>query len=220
MFFAKSSTDALSPDAIADHYGIAKPQMQRLEIYLSLLVKWNKAINLVGPSTLQDPWRRHIADSLQLVRFISESKNHTAISRDDEILDLGAGAGLPGMILAIATGQRVTLVESNQKKANFLTTVSRETQTNVSVVCQRIEAVDPAPYQTIVSRALAPMSTLIEMSRPFISTDSILIFPKGDKVEEELTESAKKWILTYKMHPSDTDPRGQIVVISNVKEAP
>jgi len=190
--------------------------MGRLTVYVDLLGRWNKAINLVGPSTMVDPWRRHIADSLQLIRYLPESKNDP---ENDTIADLGAGAGLPGMVLAIVTGRPVTLIDSHQKKATFLQTVSRETQTGATVLCKRIEDVLPLSCAAIVSRALAPLSDLIALSRPHISPSTVLLFPKGDRVEEELTESAKKWIITHTLYPSDTDPRGRIVVMTDVKDA-
>lgn len=201
-----------SPWSRADvvrRYGLDSATADRLETYVSMLATWNAKINLVGKSTLADPWRRHIADSLQVGRYIPESKQTVA--------DLGSGAGLPGVILAIAQNRPVTVIEANAKKAAFLTTVSRETSAPVTVMCRRIEDVTAGPFDVITSRALASLTALLDLSESIKSDDTRYIFPKGATTEQELTESLKNWILSYQLYPSDTDDNGQIVVIDRVE---
>ena len=195
---------------VVRRYGLTGATADRLETYLETLIKWNARINLVGKSTLADAWRRHIADSVQLGRYIPESKQRIA--------DLGSGAGLPGLILSIVLDRPVTLIEANAKKASFLTSVSRETSAPVTVLCRRIEDVEAGPFDVITSRALASLENLLSFSAPLNSGETIHIFPKGATAEQELTESAKNRILTHRIFPSDTDENGKIIIIDRVED--
>ena len=161
--------------------------LRRLEIYANLLEKWQRTINLVGPSTLDDLWVRHFADSLQVSDAVPEAR---------QWLDLGSGAGFPGLVTAIRyadeAGTKVDLVEANQRKCAFLREVSRETGAPTVIHCGRIEQILPsldAKIEAVSARALAPLPVLIGYSEKFIDAGAVGIFSKGKQVDAELTDS-------------------------------
>jgi 16S rRNA (guanine527-N7)-methyltransferase len=161
--------------------------LRRLEIYANLLEKWQRTINLVGPSTLDELWVRHFADSLQVSDAVPEAR---------QWLDLGSGAGFPGLVTAIRyadeAGTKVHLVEANQRKCAFLREVSRETGAPTIIHCGRIEQILPsldAKIEAVSARALAPLPVLIGYSEKFIDVGAVGIFSKGKQVDAELTDS-------------------------------
>lgn len=154
----------------------------KLDIYEKLLVKWSTSLNLVARSTLSNVWLRHFEDSLQLVPLLS---------RSDRIVDIGSGAGFPGMVLALC-GFNVTLIESDQKKCVFLENVSRETGSSVEVICSRIEKYCPPTddrFDIVCSRGLASLSVLVALSHNLIRKDhSRGLFLKGVSVDTEISD--------------------------------
>jgi len=152
----------------------------KLDIYESLLRKWSASLNLVAKSTLPSIRLRHFEDSMQLLPFLN---------KEDKVVDLGTGAGFPGMILAMC-GFSVTLVDSDEKKCVFLENVSRETNTPVRVVCSRVEQfVSRETFDIVCSRGVASLSTLISISKHLISKNhSIGLFLKGENVDIELSD--------------------------------
>lgn len=188
----------------------------KLTLYMALLVKWSKAVNLVAPSTLPDAERRHFEDSLQLLPLIPE---------DAKILfDLGSGAGFPGLVLAMERPDiGVHLFESDQKKCAFLSTVSRETDTPVLIHNQRIENVDENSTllpDVITARALASLDQLLGLTEQWWSRNpqAILVFPKGEKAVAEVEDARKKYDFDLESVPSVTDGRAQILRLSHVKK--
>ena len=168
-------------------FNVSRETSERLEIYQSLLVKWQKAINLVAPNTLKDAPKRHFEDSLQIVGLVS---------REAKLLyDIGSGAGFPGLVLASAVEAEVHLIESDQRKCQFLKTVSREANIPVIIHNTRVEAVDiPAP-DVITARALANLAQLLEWTEQWWSKNKKinLIFLKGIQVETEISEAQKSF---------------------------
>jgi 16S rRNA (guanine527-N7)-methyltransferase len=160
---------------------------QKLDIYESLLIKWSASLNLVAKSTLSNIRSRHFEDSLQLVPFVG---------RSDKIVDLGTGAGFPGMVLAMC-GFNVTLVDSDQKKCVFLENVSRKTNTPVKIVCSRVEHFfSDEKFDVVCSRGVASLSTLIEISEHLIKKEhSKGLFLKGENVDIELSDISSDRIL-------------------------
>jgi len=196
----------LSAEAFARGENVSRETLDRLSSYLALLERWQKRINLVGGRTLEDPWRRHILDSAQLAGLVE----------GPTVVDLGSGAGLPGLILAMLRPElSVHLVESDARKCAFLREAARETQTKVAVHLARAEAVPPFPANTIVARALAPLPELLSLAAHF--TPSLCVFPKGQDVEQELTESRKDWKFELERIPSRSDPRGVILRLREVE---
>ena len=186
-------------------------EKEKLEAYLVLLKKWQAKINLVSKTTLEDAWQRHILDSAQLLEVI----NH-----DDtplRLLDLGAGAGFPGMVLAILRPQwSVTLVESDERKCIFMQTVSRETEINVRIINERIEDVTPVAVDVVTARALASLDQLLDYAAPFKAKNPDLkcVFLKGRRAAEEIEDAQAKHQFEHAEYPSLTDPEAKIVHIS------
>lgn len=180
-------------------------------IYDNLLHKWGKVINLVAPSTLPESRVRHFKDSEQLEKFIPETAK--------TLLDIGSGAGFPGLVLAIArTNLTVHLVESDTKKCSFLSTVSRETFTPVIIHNTRVENVDNIFPDIITARALASLTNLLDMTERWWSTNQgiILIFPKGEKADLEIAEAITTFEFTLDKHKSTIDQNSSILVLTGI----
>ena len=170
--------------------------LRRLEIYAHLLEKWRRAVNLVGKSTLDDIWIRHFADCLQVSKAVPEARRW---------LDLGSGAGFPGLVTAIKyagePATKVHLIESNQRKCAFLRTIARETSVPALVHCGRLEEILPTldePIDAVSARALAPLEALLVFAEKFIEKGAVGVFSKGKQFEAELTGSltAGKYLIT------------------------
>ena len=204
--------DPLSAEAFARTADVPRETLVRLKTYLALLEKWQRRINLVGPSTLRDPWRRHFLDSAQIAPLIPKPGG--------VIVDLGSGAGFPGMVLAIMGMGAVHLIESDQRKATFLREVARQTGVHVVVHARRIEAVTPFAADVVTARALAPLGRLIDLARRFDGGNTLCLFSKGQDIDRELTEATKSRIVSADRVASVTDPRGVIlrIALSSVEE--
>jgi 16S rRNA (guanine527-N7)-methyltransferase len=177
--------------------------------YVALLLKWNAAINLIGPATEADIWSRHIDDSRQLLSLIPDVATH--------LVDLGSGAGLPGMVIALARPElSVTLVEQDQRKAAFLTEARhRLGLTNVTVKAVDIAHMDGV-YDVVTARALAPLAMLLGMAQPLMGEGAICLFPKGKNHSIELAEAAEYWAFQSTLKQSATDGLASIVTISKL----
>lgn len=195
----------LSRQSFAEAMPVSPEILERIDSYLAALVKWQKAINLVGPKTLEDPWRRHILDCAQLADSIKPT---------DTVCDLGSGAGLPGLILAIMTGADVHLVESDQRKATFLREAARHTETSITVHDERAEDLEPLNADVITARALAPLERLLPWVHRHIKKDGKSLLLKGSDVDQELTTAGKKWTMTALQKPSISDPSGTVLHIT------
>ncbi len=186
----------------------------KLDLYDILLRKWQKTINLVSPATLPDLEVRHFDDSLQLVSLIPPTAKR--------LYDIGSGAGFPGLVLAMARPDiAVTLIESDQRKCVFLQTVSRETETPVKVETGRIEhMILPAP-DVITARALADLTTLLEMTERWWSSwpECVLIFPKGANADEEVFAARTRFRFDLKTVPSQTNPAAKILILTHVQKS-
>ena len=181
--------------------------LDRLEAYLALLAKWQRAINLVGPKTLADPWRRHILDSAQLA---------PDIPADATVADLGSGAGLPGLVLAVVTDRPVHLIESDQRKAAFLREAARATGADVTVHAERIEDVPPLACPVVTARALAPLDRLLPWVHRHLGKGGKSVLLKGRDAEQELTHAGRNWTMDITRRPSLSDPSGSVIIISNL----
>lgn len=184
-----------------------------LEIYARELRRWNRAVNLVSPSTLADLETRHIRDSLQLAQYLPDHPVH--------ILDWGSGAGLPGFILALARPHDIVhLVESDQKKAEFLRHVSRETNREVYVHDIRLEDISPDsfPVDVITSRALMSLSSLLSHMCTYQETYPQLfgLFLKGRKWKDEIAEAKKSFLFNVIDRPSEVDSEGRVLVVNSL----
>lgn len=202
----------------AKNFGVSRETRERLEAYVAVLERWNRRINLVSPTTIRTIWRRHIADSAQLLALAPKGARVW--------LDLGTGAGLPGLPVAalaaeLAPDLHVTLVDSDQRKAAFLQTAVRETGLAVTIVCARIESLAPRPCDVVSARALAPLPRLCALARRVALppdhadalSDTVFLFPKGKTLDSELTEAATDWHIRYERIASRTDPEATILRI-------
>lgn len=178
----------------------------KLEAYERLLLKWQKAINLIGESTLPEIPLRHFADSAQIAQYIPD--------KNAMIADLGSGAGFPGMVLAILGFSQIHLIESDIRKATFLREVSRETNTPVTVHDCRIEDCKIQRFDVVTARALAPLSDLLGHMSRMASTG---IFMKGAQAEDEIAAAKKDWEFEFEIHQSISDPSGKIIKMFHVK---
>jgi 16S rRNA (guanine527-N7)-methyltransferase len=202
----------LGPGGFQKLTNVSRETLDRLIRYVDLLTTWNARINLVGRNTLGDVWRRHILDSAQLYPHIPQGTRL--------LIDLGSGAGLPGLILAILGIPEVHLIESDARKAVFLREAARVTNAAVSVHPLRIDRVKPLVADVVTARALAPIADLLEMSERFRTSGTICVFLKGETVQEELTEATKQWKMAAHQSPSLSDPSGCILRLENINRDP
>jgi 16S rRNA (guanine527-N7)-methyltransferase len=190
---------------------VSRETFSRLETYDALLRKWQAKINLVAKDSLQDLWRRHFLDSAQLLPLLPPG--------NDPITDLGSGAGFPGLILAIMTERAVHLVDSDQRKGAFLLECARQTGVldRVKVHTTRIEAAQAWPAPIITARALASLDQLLAWAEPYLMPQTVCLFLKGAKAEDELTAAGASWNMAAERHGSLTDPSGVILRLSNIQ---
>jgi len=180
-----------------------------LDRYVSLLLRWTPKINLIGKSTQDEVWDRHIEDSLQLVP--EEPVRHW--------VDLGSGGGLPGIVLAICLkdqGTKVTLVESDLRKATFLRTVSHELDLNVTVWSERIEEVEPLDADVVSARALAPLPKLLGFVERHMAHDGRALLLKGENWRQELQLAQEIWSFSYQAKPSRASRGGVILEVGDL----
>lgn len=185
---------------------VSRETIEKLEIYISLLQQWNKKINLVSQQGMDQVWKRHVYDSFQLIRYLDSSVK--------SIADLGSGGGFPGLILALSTDIPVILIESDKRKTIFLREVLRQTQTQATVLCQRIENVNTISADVVTARALTSLTQLLEFSKNILNKNGYCLFLKGRSVNLEIEEAQKNWKINYKTFSSQTNADGVIVKIN------
>lgn len=186
-------------------------RMADLERFRVMLAKANEVMNLVGPDSLPDFWNRHAWDSAQLIDLAGLGKTWA---------DLGAGAGFPGVVLAVLAkgrpGSHVWLIDSLQKRCRFLQTVVDELELPATVVWGRAEA-QALKVDIVTARAVAPMEKLLDYAQPCLSRGAQGLFLKGEKAELELQEASKVWQVEAHLTVSRSDPRGRIVTVRSAK---
>jgi 16S rRNA (guanine527-N7)-methyltransferase len=194
---------------------VSRETEKRLDMFVDVLLLWQKTTNLVASSTVARLWTRHVADSLQLIALAPQAQVW---------VDLGSGGGFPGMPIACALadtpGAKVHLVESNGKKAAFLREAVRVTGVPAAVHQVRAENFGESCKETVhavTARALSPLKTLCDQAFPWIARGAIGLFPKGQDVDAELTEAAKYWTIEAAKMPSKTAPEGCVVVIAGLQ---
>lgn len=199
-------------EAILTRFNVSRESRDKIETYVKLLLTWQQRINLIGPATVASVWERHVCDSLQLLPLLPPATR--------SIAELGSGAGIPGLVLAMAAGVEAHLYESNGKKSAFLREAARQTGTRAQVHNVRLETLAAAPnlpqVQCVVARALAPLPLLLDYASPFLSRGAVGLFHKGQDVDAELTEATKYWRIGASKHASQCDSRG---VILEIREA-
>lgn len=204
------------PEAFARTFAVSRETVDRLRLYEELLGRWQKAVNLVAPSTLGDIWHRHFADSAQLAPlFPPTARSHA---------DLGSGGGFPGLVLAIILAERggisTTLIESDQRKCAFLREVARQAGIVVEIVTKRIEIAETramvGAVDVVTARALAPLDRLLALSAPISSASTLGLFLKGRGVEQELEDARRQWRFEHRLVPSLTQEGAYIVEVRHL----
>ncbi len=190
---------------------VSRETLSRLEAYAALLTRWSERINLVGRDTIADLWRRHMLDAAQLRPLVPDHAR--------SLIDLGSGAGFPGLVLAILGVPGVELVEADSRKAAFLREAARVAEVGVTIRPCRIAAVPPHPVDVVSARALAPLDRLLGLAQPFLGPDTVCLFPKGERAEQELTAARKSWTMSASLHQSIADPRGVVLRLHQVARA-
>lgn len=189
---------------------VSRETLEKLTLYGDLLKKWQAKINLVGPKTIQTLWERHFLDSAQLFSKIPQGASN--------LVDIGCGAGFPGMVLAIMGMNNVHLVDSDARKMAFVRDVALKTQTDVTLHCGRIEEIAfENEFDVVTSRALAPLDKLIGYSDRFLKGTGCCLFLKGQKFTEEIQQAQLNWDFTYQDIQSVSDPEGRILFIERIK---
>jgi 16S rRNA (guanine527-N7)-methyltransferase len=195
----------------AEALGVSRETYERLAQYVKLLREWNAHVNLVSRLSLEDAWRRHVLDSAQLLPLIP--------GKGRVLIDLGSGAGFPGLVLAILGVPEVHLIESDARKCAFLRETARVTETQVAIHDCRIEAMAPLAADVVTARALAPLNDLLDLASPFLQPHTMCVFLKGRTAAEELRDARRRWQMKASIVPSRTDPDASILIIQQVGRA-
>jgi 16S rRNA (guanine527-N7)-methyltransferase len=188
--------------------GVSRETSARLEAYAELLRRWSARINLVGANTVKDLWRRHFLDSAQLFAHIPPGTQ--------SLIDLGSGAGFPGLVLAILGVRGVELIEADARKCAFLREAARLAAAPVIIRNQRIETVPAHIGDIVTARGCAPLDRLLVLAEPFIGPETVCLFLKGEQAAQELTAASQAWTMDAKCHDSSSDPRGVILCLRRV----
>lgn len=203
----------MSAASFVSRRDVSRETMSRLEVYADLLIRWNARINLVGPATIAELWTRHILDSAQIFDFARPERGLWA--------DLGTGAGLPGLIVAILAAEeapdlKITLVESDARKAAFLLTAARECGVKVQILTERIESLPPLGAQFLSARALAPLDQLLGYAMRHLAPGGTAFFSKGASYRDELSQALERWRFTVQTRPSITSADAVVLVIRDI----
>ncbi len=203
----------MTPEQFQYKTDVSRETLALFREWYNLLSRWNKRINLVAPSTLHDFWLRHALDSWQLVALLPEGTR--------AVLDMGAGAGFPGLALAIGLknkpGVHIALAESNGKKCAFLRTVIRELSLPATALQVRVEALPGQQYDIITARAFAPLPKLLAYSQPYWGANTTAIFPKGESWQSEVDAARKTHSFGLSTKDSQTNDAAKILCITNLQ---
>lgn len=198
-------------DTFLKHCPVSRETLERLAKYAQMLETWQQKINLVSGTTLPNVWTRHLLDSAQLFSYLPAGL--------ERLVDLGSGAGFPGLVLAIMGVPEVHLIESDQRKAVFLREVSRETSAGVTVHAARIEDVPSLKADVITARALAPLSRLIPLAYYHLKQENgTCLFLKGVEMNMEIEDAAHTFDFAAETFQSVTSPTGAIVRLTQIHE--
>jgi len=208
-----------SGQAVYKFGDVSRETLERLQVYVDLVLKWQPAQNLIAPSTIPDIWTRHVADSLQTQWSYPEAKTW---------VDIGSGGGFPGVITAILLADdpdaHVHMIESNQRKAAFLRTALRETGSKGTVHPGRIESVAKTwthgPVDAVSARALASLDLLLQLAEPFTAQGAKAVFHKGQDFQREVNEASARWDFDMVEKTSLVDPMSRMLLFSNISARP
>ncbi|WP_010299953.1 16S rRNA (guanine(527)-N(7))-methyltransferase RsmG [Candidatus Odyssella thessalonicensis] len=189
---------------------VSRETYEKYKLYMQLIENWNRQTSLIQIDTLANFMERHILDSLQLLSIMDISKN---------TIDIGTGAGFPGMVLAIAGVKKITLCDSNRRKTVFLHEIQRELKVDVNIVCSRVESLSPCHFEQVITRACSELSTLLEHTL-YVSRETlekpILVALKGKSYQSEIETAQKKFNFNYEKFNSMTDRNSVILKIGEI----
>jgi len=191
--------------------GVSCEVTRRLELYVALVQKWTKSVNLISRGDHDALWPRHVLDSLRLLPLMPQGAARA--------IDLGSGAGFPGLVLALASNIPFDLIEADRRKAAFLVEAQRVTGAPVQVHCARIEDVALPPAPLVTARALAPLTTLLGYANRLLLPDGTALFPKGARANEEIAAASQQWFMQVKRHDNPWNPGSTILAITELTDA-
>ena len=194
---------------VISEFVLNKTQVDKLDYYLSSIIKHNQHTNLVGKSTIENIWDRHVLDCLQLTKHITNKKL--------KILDLGTGAGLPGVLLSIVGYQKVLMMDSVKKKTDFVMKIIKELSLTAKIQNKRIENPPISQHDIIVSRALAPLVKLLTYARMYSNKNTTSLFLKGRNAISEIDIASKVYFFEFEKIKSLSSDDGCILKIRNIK---
>ncbi len=199
----------MGPDSFAETFNVPRGTIDALRRYETLLIDWQSRMNLVGPATLANVWERHFADSAQLTAHVPQGKSW---------LDMGAGGGFPGLVLAAMGWGRFVVVDSVAKKCRFLEAVRDELGlSNVTILNARVEQLPTLGVDIATARAAAPLETLFDWAIRHVRPGGTYLFPKGRRWGEEVEAAEARFLFDLDTFPSKTDPDARILVARNLK---
>tara|TARA_B100000575_G_C23131706_1_gene656562 strand:- start:1793 stop:2449 length:657 start_codon:yes stop_codon:yes gene_type:complete len=200
----------LNKTQVIEKYDLNERQVDLISKYLFKLKQTNEKHNLVGASTIESSWDRHINDSLQLSNFIPK--------KNSSIIDLGTGAGLPGLILSIYGYKDILLIDSKMKKINFINEFAKENNIKVKTICSRVEKIRNQKFDLIVCRAFAPLVKILNYSLIFSKKNTSLLFLKGRNVKKEIDDAKKIFSFKSDIFPSRSNGDGFVLKIGKFKK--
>ena len=201
-------------DDLPSWLNVSRETAQKLHALCDLVKRWNPAINLVAKSTVPDLWQRHLLDSAQLFAYCPSAAK--------KWLDLGSGAGFPGLVMAIIAAEQrpdlvVTLVESDRRKSVFLGEAVRLLGLSAKIICQRIEDVKPQGADVLSARALAPLAVLCGYAHIHLTGGGVAVLPKGAQAKTEIDDAQVRWQFDCDSHNSRTDPDAAILILKDIR---
>ena len=199
----------MSKSDIVSEFVLNKTQVDKIDYYLSSIIEHNKHTNLVGKSTIENIWDRHVLDCLQLTKYI--------INKKLKILDLGTGAGLPGVLFSIAGFQKVLMVDSVKKKTDFVRKIIKELSLTAKIQNKRIEKSPTSQHDIIVSRAIAPLVKLLTYARMYSNKNTTSLFLKGRNANSEIDIASKVFFFEFEKIKSISSDDGCVLKINNIR---
>lgn len=193
---------------IREFCSLSKEQENALDLYVEALIKHNQKFNLIGKSTLDNIWERHILDCAQIFPLITD--------KNSKIADFGSGAGLPGIVLSILGVKEINLIEKSFRKAEFLRIVQNLSPNKIYIHQKNLEDLINLKFNCITSRALAALPKLLEYSQNFLQQDGYCLFLKGKNLKNEIANSKTLFKFAHQLFPSLTSDESNIIKIFNL----
>ena len=199
----------MNKQSVINKFGLTGVQTNQIDKYILEVFKFNNHTNIVGKSTLENFWERHVADCLQLSKYVSKKKS--------KIFDLGTGGGLPGILLSIIGYHNIFMFDSVGKKIEFVRGVIGLLSLSAKAQKKRIESLNMGKADFIVSRALAPLSKLLSYSLLHSNKNTTSLFLKGRNVYNEIEMAKKNFYFNFEAFKSISSEEGYVLKIKNIK---